>query len=212
MIMDILILGIFSTTIFLSMRKGFAMTVANFFKGVVTLIIAWIFCDDVSAFLTEKTFLGTKISETIQAHLTAKWEDSDMYKALPDLLKAGSDHGTGDLISEGAASLTAVLMTIFSFVLIVLVLRLAVSLFIHLFSHKENEGFTGAMDWFLGTLLGVILGIISVMLFLAVVLPLVGILMPGQLDTVTALFQGSFFAEDLYDNNLLLILFRDFAL
>ena len=62
----------------------------------------------------------------------------------------------------------------------------------------------------LGILMGVLLGALSVLLFLALLFPLVGIFLPSYCDTVAGWMDDSYFAEDLYNNNLLLILFRDF--
>ena len=53
-------------------------------------------------------------------------------------------------------------------------------------------------------------GALSVLLFLALLFPLVGIFLPSYCDTVAGWMDDSYFAEDLYNNNLLLILFRDF--
>ena len=71
-------------------------------------------------------------------------------------------------------------------------------------------GFVGALDWFLGILMGILLGALSVLLFLALLFPLVGIFLPSYCDTVAGWMEGSYFAADLYNNNLLLILMRDF--
>ena len=89
MVMDILLLMIMVLTIFFCMRIGFAMSVVGFFKGFVSLIIAWIFCDDLAAWLIKSTPVGTAMSGKINEGLSAKWENSDIYMALPDLFKEG---------------------------------------------------------------------------------------------------------------------------
>ena len=58
--------------------------------------------------------------------------------------------------------------------------------------------------------MGILLGALSVLLFLALLFPLVGIFLPSYCDTVAGWMEGSYFATDLYNNNLLLILMRDF--
>ena len=40
MMMDILVLILFSLTIFFAMRKGFVMTVVSFLRGIATVVIA----------------------------------------------------------------------------------------------------------------------------------------------------------------------------
>ena len=67
MIMDITVLAVLVLTVFFTMRKGFAMSVVGFCKGFVSLIIAWLFCDDMAAWLMESTGAGKVIAEKIRA-------------------------------------------------------------------------------------------------------------------------------------------------
>ncbi len=211
MIMDIAILIVLVLTIFLSMRKGFALSVVSFFKGFASLILAWFFCDDLADWLMNKTEIGQKAIEHINEGLTAKWENSDIYMALPDLFK---ENGSGDisssLIENGSAKIAQMLLTIVCFVLIVVILRLVLTLIGKVFSYKNNEGFAGKIDWMLGLILGITLGIIYVFLFLALLLPVAGLFMPQYCETIMGWLDNSFIAGDLYNNNLLLIFFRDF--
>lgn len=210
MVMDILILAVLVLTIFFSMRKGFAMSVAGFFKGFVSLIVAWIFCDDMAAWLMSSN-VGTAITEKINQGLSVKWESSNIYMALPDLFKEnGADAAAGSLITGGSARIAGLLLTIICFAAIIFLLRVVLSLVGRAFSHRYHGGFAGVMDWLLGLLLGVITGVIYVFVFLALVVPAVGLFMPEHCETVMGWLDSSVIAGDLYNNNLLLVLFRDF--
>ena len=211
MVMDIAILAVLVLTIFFSMRKGFVLTVAGFFKGFASLIIAWIFCDDLALWLMNSTPVGTRAAERISEGLSAKWESSDIYMALPDLFKeSGGSSAAGSMISQSSVRIAELLLTILCFVAIVFLLRVVLGLLGRAFSHKYNEGFAGVMDWFLGLILGSVLGVLYVFVFLALLLPVVGLFMPEQCETVMGWLDSSVIAGDLYNNNLLLILFRDF--
>ena len=62
---------------------------------------------------------------------------------------------------------------------------------------------------FFGVLVGIAFGCmpgLSVNMGLALLFPLVGIFLPSYCDTVAGWMEGSYFAADLYNNNLLLIL------
>lgn len=211
MVMDILLLMIMVLTIFFCMRKGFAMSVVGFFKGFVSLIIAWIFCDDLAAWLIKSTPVGTAMSGKINEGLSAKWENSDIYMALPDLFKEnGADAAAGSLITDGSDRIANLILTILCFVAIVFILRVVLAFVGRTFSYKNNEGFAGIMDWLLGLLLGAILGILYVFVFLALLLPVAGLFVPEQCRVILGWLDSSVIAGDLYNNNLLLILFRDF--
>lgn len=211
MVMDIAILAVLVLTIFFSMRRGFALTVAGFFKGFASLIVAWFFCDDLAVWLMNSTPAGTKTAERISEGLSAKWESSDIYMALPDLFKESGGNAAADsMISQGSMRIAELLLTILCFAAIVFLLRVVLGLLGRAFSHKYNEGFAGVMDWFLGLILGTVLGVLYVFVFLALLLPVVGLFMPEQCETVMDWLDSSVIAGDLYNNNLLLILFRDF--
>ena len=202
MIMDILVLILFALTIFFAMRRGFVMTVVSFLRGIATIVIAWFFCDDLAALLLDKTGFGTALASKIQGVLTETWTSSQAYEMLPALLRSGTDTAAAAAIADGTDRLTHLVLTILCFFLILIVLRLVLTLLIHAFSHEYRGGFVGGMDLLLGAL--------SVLLFLALLFPLVGIFLPSYCDTVAGWMDDSYFAEDLYNNNLLLILFRDF--
>ena len=57
--------------------------------------------------------------------------------------------------------------------------------------------------------MGVAVGAFYVFLFLALILPITGVIVPNLADNISHWFESSYFAGDLYDNNLLLIIFRD---
>ena len=210
MVMDILILAIFILTIFLTMRRGFAMSVVSFFKGFASLVIAWFFCDDMAGWLMTRTEVGVNTMDRISESLSSRWESSEIYMALPDLFKenGGSELSTS-LIMDGAEKLASVLLTIVCFVLIVLGLRLVLAIIGSIFSYRNNKGFTGAVDWIMGLVLGIVLGLIYIFVLLALLVPVLGLIMPEHCQTVLTWLDESFIAGDLYNNNLLLILFRD---
>ena len=213
MVMDIAILIVLILTIFLTMRRGFVLSVVSFFKGFVSLVIAWIFCDDAADWLINKTEIGIRTMERINAGLSAKWESSDIYMSLPDLFKeSGGSQLSESLILDGSAKLAQILLTIICFVLIVAVLRLVLAIIGSAFSHKNNDGFAGKVDWFLGLVLGIILGVLYVFVFLALLVPVAGLVAPEYCQTIMGWLNESVIAGDLYNNNLLLILFRDLVI
>ena len=165
MMMDILVLILFSLTIFFAMRKGFVMTVVSFLRGIATVVIAWLFCDDLAALLLEKTELGLALTDKIQTGLHEKWTASRVYEILPELFKESADASASSVITDNTDKLANLLLMILCFFLILIALRLLLSLLTRAFSHEYRGGFVGALDWFLGILMGILLGALSVLLF-----------------------------------------------
>lgn len=213
MIMDIIVFAILIATIFFSMRRGFALTLANFFGGIVSVVIGWIFSDDLAEILFKETFVGTWLTDKLHDGLVQSWQNSEIYQALPSLLRKESNSGTSwtdsDLITTGSEKLVMFFLTFISFFLIVIGLRLVIGLLKSGFSKKSQYGFRGFVDWFLGLIMGIVLGIINVMIFLALLPAVLGIFCPDMSESLVSWFSGSYAAQDLYDNNLLLVLMRD---
>ena len=210
MIMDILVLAVFALSIFFSLRKGFAAALVGFFKGIAAVVLAWFFCDDLAAMLLKVPAVHAFAVEKISQQLSVRWENSDIYNALPELFTSGENNISNLLINEGAGRLSALFLTILSFFLILVGVRLLASAAEKLFSHKERGSFIGFSDRLLGLLFGIVIAIFNILLFLALLLPMVGIVVPSWSETLPQWFEGSYFAKDIYDNNLLLILIRDF--
>ena len=111
-------------------------------------------------------------------------------------------------IAETAADINHVAWIVLSFVLIIIVIRIVLGLLVNMVkSSRDKEGFTGTVDWILGLIIGMVIGLFTVFLFLALLFPVASIVAPGHSQEIMLWFDGSFFSQDLYDNNLLLLIF-----
>jgi uncharacterized membrane protein required for colicin V production len=214
MVMDIMVGIIFVGAIVLSMRKGFALIVINFIRVIASIVLGVLFCDDVKNWLLEKTGLNAWIEDTLQKQmadtLTSLWSETELYAMLPEILQKETLALTGSLAGEGAASLSGTFLSILSFFLIVLAIGLICSLLNRIFSKQYNGGFFGFMDWVLGAVMGALGGLFYVFVFLAIIVPITAFFMPSLSETLMTSLAESHIAGSLYDNNLLLLLFRDF--
>ena len=129
---------------------------------------------------------------------------------MPSLFTQSSNNFSETIITEGATKLAWLFLTIIGFLLIFVGIRFVGYLIQKNFSQKEREGFIGFSDKMLGLVLGIIVGLFNVLLVLALLLPICGFVAPGLSEQLPTWFDGSYFAKDIYDNNLLLILIRDF--
>lgn len=214
MVMDVLVLVVFIFTVFLSMHRGFTLTVINFLRCIASLLLAFLFCSDLRDFLENSTGLGAwtkeKLQQTIGDSAAESWQDTSLYQSLPELLRGHSDSLTSSLIDSGIDRVAWIFLGIFSFLLIVIAVNLVTAILIWIFSKKYSSGFFGFLDWVLGGIMGIVAGAFAVFLFLALLLPVVSLFSADLAESLTASFHASHFAGDLYDNNFLLLLFRDF--
>ena len=214
MVMDIMTAVVFLGTIVFSMRRGFALTVVSFVRCIVSVVLGFWFCGDLRDWLLEKTGAGMFIEHRVQhqlaASVTSAVEQSDLYQMLPSILQKQSSDLTGMLAEAGISRLTHTFLTILSFLLIVLAVSLAASLLNRIFSKQYHGGFLGFTDWLLGGVMGAVGGLFYVFVFLAVITPLTSLFMPSLSDALAQSLAESHFAAVLYDNNILLLILRDF--
>lgn len=214
MVMDIMVLIIFVGAVFFSMRKGFALTAINFIRTIASLVLGFLFADDLRDLMLEKTGLGAMLTSRLETELSsavsASLADTELFQMMPELLQRQSLELTGSLAGEGAIRLSHTLLTVLSFFLIMVAIGLAASLLSRVFSKKYAGGFFGFIDWLLGGLMGIISGFVFVFVFLAAITPLTAMFAPGLSETLSQSFAESRIAGSLYDNNLLLLIFTDF--
>lgn len=209
-IMDILTLGILLLSTALGSRKGFALTVASFMQWFVCMILGFLLCGSAKGVLEDYTSLDEFIQTAITNHIRTTIEESSSYRVLPDLFSGWINDGADSFSTITAASMTSALMTVVAFLAVVFALKVVAFLFIHLLSRRYHDGVTGFIDGFFGFLFGFARGLILAMLFFAVLVPLLGILWPDLSEPIADAIAHSGIASVFYDNNVLLILIRDF--
>lgn len=204
MVMDIIIGIIFVVTVFLAMRKGFALTVIHFVQVIASLVLGFLFCDDLKLWFQTKTNLAELVTEKVASSWSApKWEG-----LLPQILQEELDTATGMLVQEAAQKMVEILLSILSFGLIVIGVSLVCTILAHIFSKQYNEGFLSFVDWVLGAGMGCCIGIFYVLVFLALITPITEFFMPDLSETLAASFSESYIAGKIYNHNVLLLFFR----
>jgi len=214
MVMDVLVVAIFISAIFFSMHRGLILSIIGFVRCVLAGFLAFWYCNDVKTFFIDNTgadeFISTKIQEAINNSVVTSWKESAPYALMPDLFKHESDSYAVEIVTSSADKITDITLGIVAFLLIIFGVSIITSVIEHLFSKEHRGGFTGFLDWLLGLLLGIIVGAFYVFAFLALIIPLTSIVAPGLSDNLLTALDESYFASELYNNNILLVIFRDF--
>ena len=110
---------------------------------------------------------------------------------------------------ELAASVTSILLTIISFLTIVIGIKVVCFLLSHLLSKKHNDGIVGFFDGFMGFIFGAVRGLLLVFLFFTILVPLLSLVLPDFSAAILTSMDQSRLAHYLYEENILLILVRD---
>lgn len=209
-IIDIIVCAILLFSTIMGARKGAARTVVSFMQWFICIIVGFLFNDKVKGLLIDYTTMDDAINRYVVEHIQTSVEDSSPYQAMPDLFSDWVNETSDTFVYGTSAAITSTLMTIIAFLCIVFGIKLIGFGLVRLFSRKYSQGLVGFFDGFMGFLFGAVRGLIYVFLFFALLVPVLGLIWPGLSETIVKSMDDSYIAGFLYNNNVLLILVRDF--
>lgn len=210
MTMDLIVLGIFLLTLIVCIARGFLLTLISFIRGIASWIIAWIFADDFANFLINDTKFGTKVAAKINSILQGKIDSSNILDMLPKALVDNGSINPSGLIQNGSVKIAQILITVFAFFVIAITLTILLGVAVKILKKRNKKSIAGKFDRTLGIILGTVLGLIYVYAFLALLIPVVGIILPARADVIMGWFEGSVISKAMYDNNILLMLLKTY--
>lgn len=208
-IMDMITIAILLASTVLGARKGFALTMVSFMQWFVCIICGFIFCGRMKDLLMDYTELDESIAAMIKDHIQTTIEESSTYHALPDLFGGFMESQAETAAGSTAEAITSSLLTVIAFLAVVFGIKIIAFAIVRLFSRRYNEGLTGVVDGFLGFLFGIARGLILILVFYALLVPVLSLLWPGLSEAITGAIDDAYLAKLLYDENVLLILVRD---
>lgn len=208
-IMDIIVLAIILFSTIFGARKGFAAAVSSFMQWFLCIVAGFFFNDTVKELLQDYTELDESIHRVISEQLSARIEESPTYRTLPDLFGGFLKDSPESFGNAAAEPICSALMSVIAFLAVVFGIKVLCALIMFLFSKKHNDGVTGFIDGFLGFLFGMARGLLLALLGFAVLVPVLGLLLPESAQPLIYAIEHSDIASVFYNENVLLILVRD---
>lgn len=208
-IMDIIVLAIILFSTIFGARKGFAAAVSSFMQWFLCIALGFFFNDTVKEILRDYTELDESIHRVISEQLSARIEESPTYRTLPDLFGDFLKDSPESFGNAAAEPICSALMSVIAFLAVVFGIKVLCALIMFLFSRKHNDGVTGFIDGFLGFLFGMARGLLLALLGFAVLVPVLGLLLPESAQPLIYAIEYSDIASVFYNENVLLFLVRD---
>ena len=208
-IMDIIVLAIILFSTIFGARKGFAAAVSSFMQWFLCIALGFFFNDTVKEILRDYTELDESIHRVISEQLSARIEESPTSRTLPDLIGDFLKDSPESFGNAAAEPICSALMSVIAFLAVVFGIKVLCALIMFLFSRKHNDGVTGFIDGFLGFLFGMARGLLLALLGFAVLVPVLGLLLPESAQPLIYAIEHSDIASVFYNENVLLILVRD---
>ena len=85
--MDIAIGLIILFSMIAGARRGFAMTLINCMHWFLSLILAYVFCDDVKAYIIDNTTLDDTINQIMVNSMNSNFSGNTLYMSIPTLFE-----------------------------------------------------------------------------------------------------------------------------
>lgn len=182
-------------------KSGFAKTISHFGGWIVAILIA-VFCFQyLKDFLMEYTSLDEYFYRNIYTGLQGKSAET-INQIVPDFFKETATSAGNSIASTSALGLTSLIMSIFSFLAIIILVKLLTWFFMRLFSKKHRMGTIGAIDGLLGLVFGIIKGIVVVLILYVLLLPILVSSFEWAATLFTNNYQDSFVITWLYESNI----------
>ncbi|MGI6377524.1 hypothetical protein GX831_04485 [bacterium] len=177
-IVDFVFIGIVVLSIAIGLKAGFVNMILKNFRGLISLVVAFLLCKPLGALL--KTATGTLVYDRVLNWINGI--DPLFTQNLPGgaaneaAIKEGLDHlslpsfidniiinttkdTTAATLGEAISDyLSYLILIVVSFIIILIVVRIVLFLLRRTFRRLTQKHFVGRLDHFLGGVLGVVLG------------------------------------------------------
>ena len=210
MILDVIIAFIIILAMAFGFREGFFYTLLHMAGWIISIVAAFVLASKFKTFLLGNTDLYGRIHSSLANRFTDAISIDRISATLPTVLKDLIDSLTRQAAEAASTSVANLFFTLIAFLIVMSAIKLILFLLLLLLSKRHNGGARGIIDGILGLLMGFIKGVFAVSVLLAVMIPLTGLFDAALSRTLTGWLDSSYFAGTLYDNNILILIVRDF--
>lgn len=211
MVLDIIIVIIVLLFAIYGFKKGFIFSLIHTVGWAIALVGAYFGVSAAAGFIREHTTFYDWILEGYTERFTGgDVTVSDGVGNLPATLSSLFDDAVDTAQEAVARSFAELTYQLIIFAALFILIKLVMWLILRIFSKDYRDGFTGFFDGFFGMIFGILKAGVLVFLLLALFIPVTELLAPDLAAAFTEQLEYSWFAKDLYDNNLLIILAEKF--
>nr|WP_315024786.1 CvpA family protein [uncultured Aminipila sp.] len=209
MILDVIVAVVIIGTMVQGYRHGLLQTLVHTVGWFLAVAFAFIWSPKFNAFILDNTDLYSSIYGNINEKVSTTLTPAEMQGNMPTIIQDSLTNLINSLSGSISVGLSNLLFTIACFLIITLAVQAVLHIAISLVSKKHNQGITGFFDGCLGMVFGFIKGIIYVFVLLALMVPIASLADPKVMTFLTESLGNSYFANELYDNNLILLIMKD---
>ena len=207
---DVLIVAIIGLSCIFGWRKGFASVLFSIFSWIFCIVAAIVGSYPFKTYLIENTDFDDTISAHVKDTLLAPSTGGKFFQSVPEQIQNGFSGYQQSIAGRMATSITDRLMSIISFLLIIIALFLITKLIGFAISHGKKRGPIGIFNGILGFIFGALRGVFIISVVMLGLFPMLSFLDPQAASPIVAGIRESFLAELFYDHNPISLMFEMF--
>lgn len=212
MIFDIIIVLILLGCAIYGFVKGFVYTLIHTVGWIGGVVLSFLAVPYVESFLRNNTGAYKWVYSIVGGHFDSSSLSTldSAVKSMPSVLTPSVTNHSTNIIDGVTSSFTNVFFTILVFVLLFIIFKIILWLVLRLLSKDYRSGFTNFVDGFFGIILGLLKGAVLVIVALAVLVAVATITPPDMSAFINKQMEASLVAQEVYNNNVLLIILQAF--
>ena len=192
-------------------RRGFVRTFLPTLGWFIGLGAAFFCSPKLKTLIVENTTLYQSVYNAVSEKVSTTLSPAEMQGTLPTIVQEFVSKLTDTLSGSIATGISDFLFTVLAFLLLALGIKWIIFIIFSLPSRRKGgTGLPGLFNGLMGLLFGLIKGLVIVFILLALLLPVASLAEPKYLTLLLDNLEHSRIAIELYNNNLILLIVRDF--
>lgn len=210
MFFDIFIAALMLTSMIMGYRMGFIASLLKAFGWLIALVIGVFLHPILVVFLKNALNINVIIANHLKNMVDSGFDIETFSHLFPKLLLSGFDNLASSAIDIWAMGVANLIVNILCLMIVTFLIKGLFALISKIASKNNDEHVIGFINSLFGMIFGFVKGFLVVSIILCLFLPFTALAGPKISEAATDQIDRSIIARELYDNNLTMIVFKNF--
>lgn len=210
MFFDIFIAALMLTSMIMGYRMGFIASLLKACGWLIALVISVFLHPILVVFLKNALNINVIIANHLKNMVDSGFDIEAFSHLFPKLLLSGFDNLASSAIDIWAMGVANLIVDILCLMIVTFLIKGLFALISKIASKNDDENVIGFINSLFGMIFGFVKGFLVVSIILCLFLPFTALAGPKISEAATDQLDRSIIARELYDNNLTMIIFKNF--
>ena len=210
MFFDIFIAALMLTSMIMGYRMGFIASLLKAFGWLIALVISVFLHPILVVFLKNALNINVIIANHLKNMVDSGFDIETFSHLFPKLLLSGFDNLASSAIDIWAMGVANLIVNILCLMIVTFLIKGLFALISKIASKNDDDNVIGFINSLFGMIFGFVKGFLVVSIILCLFLPFTALAGPKISEAATDQLDRSIIARELYDNNLTMVVFKNF--